>query len=664
MRPAAKRRLGAMVAASRGMTRAERIALSVAGEKRIAAAARARRAVQRLRRDALALEQEFEAVIRATFPALKASVRNLLHYLAVRQHDIRALQNDLAMLGVSSLGRLEAHTLASLDAVLKVLGRVCARQDGDRSIPAAPCSIEEGSAKLARHAAAMLGPSPPGRNARIMVTMPSEAATDPVFIRKLLQQGMNIMRINCAHDGRAEWRLMVDHLRAAERKLGRQCLISFDLAGPKPRTGPIQPGPRVVKWRPSRNKLGKVLAPARIRFCSAPKETQSGETVIPVAGKLVAKARAGDRIRLEDARGRRRSLRVIDVADSCCVCEARKTAYVVPGTRLALRRGARTVARDQVAALPALAETIQLRSGDLLEIVKGDAPGRPAVLDELGRTTKHAVVSCTLPEVFRSVHPGQRVFLDDGRISGAIGKVGKESFQVKIASIIGGAAKLGGEKGINLPDTDLKMAALTAKDREDLAFIARHGDMVAMSFVQRPEDINDLLAELRRLNAARLGIVLKIETRQAFSKLPALLISTMRRPLAAVMVARGDLGVEVGFERLSEVQEEILWLCEAAHIPVVWATQVLESLAKGGMPSRAEVTDAAMGSRAECVMLNKGPYILRTLRFLRDVLTRMEAHQSKKTPLLRRLMVSDLHLASSSAARAAAKTRRRKTAPA
>jgi pyruvate kinase len=109
-----------------------------------------------------------------------------------------------------------------------------------------------------------------------------------------------------------------------------------------------------------------------------------------------------------------------------------------------------------------------------------------------------------------------------------------------------------------------------------------------------------------------------------------------------VMVARGDLGVEVGFERLAEVQEEILWLCEAAHVPVIWATQVLESLAKGGMPSRAEVTDAAMGSRAECVMLNKGPFILQTMRFLCDVLNRMEAHQKKKTAMLRKLNVSDM----------------------
>ena len=77
------------------------------------------------------------------------------------------------------------------------------------------------------------------------------------------------------------------------------------------------------------------------------------------------------------------------------------------------------------------------------------------------------------------------------------------------------------------------------------------------------------------------------------------------------MVALGNLGVEIGFERMDEIQEQILWICEAAHVPDIWATQVLESLVQRGLPSRAEVTDAAMSRRAECVMLNKGPNILR-----------------------------------------------------
>lgn len=100
------------------------------------------------------------------------------------------------------------------------------------------------------------------------------------------------------------------------------------------------------------------------------------------------------------------------------------------------------------------------------------------------------------------------------------------------------------------------------------------------------------------------------------------------------MIARGDLAVELGFERIGEVQENILWLCEAAHVPVIWATQVLAGMVEEGAPSRAEVTDAAMGQRAECVMLNKGPFIVEAVRFLDNVLRRMDRHQSKKSARL------------------------------
>jgi pyruvate kinase len=112
-------------------------------------------------------------------------------------------------------------------------------------------------------------------------------------------------------------------------------------------------------------------------------------------------------------------------------------------------------------------------------------------------------------------------------------------------------------------------------------------------------------------------------------------------PVLGVMIARGDLAVEGGFGRLSEAQEQILWVCEAAHVPAIWATQVLEGLAKDGMPTRAEVTDAAMGQRAECIMLNKGPHIVQATKSLDEILRRMQDHQTKKRSLLRRLRLAE-----------------------
>jgi pyruvate kinase len=159
--------------------------------------------------------------------------------------------------------------------------------------------------------------------------------------------------------------------------------------------------------------------------------------------------------------------------------------------------------------------------------------------------------------------------------------------------------------------------------------------------VQGPEDVRAIEQELSAHAERELALLLKIETRRAFAVLPQLLLEAVgTRPLT-VMIARGDLAVDLGYERLAEVQEEILWLCEAAHVPVVWATQVLESLAKTGLPSRPEITDAAMGERAECVMLNKGPHVPEAVALLHGILRRMHVHQRKKSAQLRRLSVAE-----------------------
>jgi pyruvate kinase len=613
-------------------------------EREVARALRlehAARSVFELRRASLAAEQEFAAELDATAPSMRESAFNLVHYLAVRRHDVRELQDELTRLGLSSLGRLEAHVMASLQAVLEVLFTLRSQAVPADIALAPPVTFNTGDALLAAHADAILGPARRGRATRIMVTMPGEAADEPELIRDLVDAGMEVMRINCAHDSPKVWERMVKHLRRAERDTGHRCALSFDLAGPKLRTGPIEPGPAVAKWRPMRDTIGRVTEPARVRFVARVHEGDVDDATIPVEGDFLKAAKAGDTIELVDTRRRERLLRVVASRAGECLCETDTTAYVVPGTRLALRRKARIVAKGAVGPLPSVEQWIALRHGDTLDVVRGEMPGRDALHDDDGHVLEPAFVSCALPEVFTGVRVGEPILFDDGKIRGTIRGVSADRLRVEITAVAGGAAKLRAEKGINLPETALDLPALTAKDVSDLAFVAKHADMVALSFVQRPEDIELLLAELARLDSSRLGIVLKIETQAAFNSLPRLLLASMRHPPVAVMAARGDLGVEVGFERLSEVQEEILWLCEAAHVPVIWATQVLESLAKGGMPSRAEVTDAAMGSRAECVMLNKGPYIRETLRFLVDVLGRMEEHQHKKTSRLRKLRVSD-----------------------
>jgi len=205
---------------------------------------------------------------------------------------------------------------------------------------------------------------------------------------------------------------------------------------------------------------------------------------------------------------------------------------------------------------------------------------------------------------------------------------------VVVERVRGGAWPLKDRKGINVPDSDVPIPCLTAADLATLDAVAGMADMVALSFVRGPQGILDLHQALDARGLAHMAVVAKVETPQACLDLPAILLALMRRPACGVMLARGDLGVEIGFENLPIAQDEVLALCEAAHMPVIWATQVLESMTEHGFPTRGEVTDAADSARADAVMLGIGPYLLDTTAFVHDLLTRIQRIRARSRALL------------------------------
>ena len=603
--------------------------------------------LRRIRTDMLDAEHRFASVA-ADVPAThRASARNLLHYLALRHRDLRRLQAQLASLGLSSLGRAESRALSTVEAVLDLVGQL-AHVPFEPGSAEPPLTFEQGQALLREHTDALLGPPPAGRDVRIMVTMPPQAASDYALVRDLIASGMDCMRVNTAHDDAAAWDRMLFHLSRATAALDRRCRVLIDLAGPKLRTGPIEPGPPVVRWRPERDVYGRVRRPARVwltaRANPAP-PPEAAAAAVPVDAGWLAALSIGDRIEFDDARDSHRRLEVVNRQDGGVWVEGDQTAYVVPGTRLRVTNGAASGRDADIGDLPPLAQTIMLAPGDTLLLLRGLERGRPAVLDVRGQVLQPAELPVTLEEIFDDVRAGESVWLDDGKIGGVVRSATAERIEVTITHAKTDGSRLGPDKGINLPDSTLRLPALTAKDLGDLPFIAERADLVGYSFVRSEQDVRELQGRLADLGGGRTpGLVLKIETRRAFDDLPALLLAAMRSPASGVMIARGDLAVECGYERLAEVQEEILWMAEASHTPVIWATQVLEGLTKTGIPSRAEITDAAMGERAECVMLNKGPYIVDAVRSLDGILGRMQAHQRKKSAMLRQLGVADRFL--------------------
>lgn len=444
---------------------------------------------------------------------------NLAHYLALRTRDLRATQAGLMPYGLSSLGRLESRVMPTLDSVIATLDALA---NTTARFPTYPrlTTFFRGERILRHNTDELFGEmvQKSDRHVRIMVTLPTEAADDYYFIRDLALRGMDVARINCAHDDPDVWDRMIQHVRKAATETRRTVKVLTDLGGPKPRTADVIGGKKAIK--------------------------------------------KGD-------------------------------------------------------------EVLLLKTAPEKEAAKGFA----------------AATRCTIPEVIDQLSVGHRVWIDDGKLGAVVDRRVDNGVVLRITHARPDGDKIKLEKGLNFPDTYLTLSPLTDEDLDALDTVATRADMIGYSFVQEADDVHLLQHELMRRTPEpnKVGIIAKVETPRAISNLPALIAAGASENPFGVMIARGDLAIEVGYERTAEMQEEIMWVCEAAHVPVIWATQVLERFVKEGMPSRGEMTDAAMSVRAECVMLNKGAFVSDAVTILDDLLKRMQSHQSKKTPQLRAL---------------------------
>lgn len=231
------------------------------------------------------------------------------------------------------------------------------------------------------------------------------------------------------------------------------------------------------------------------------------------------------------------------------------------------------------------------------------------------------------PELFRAAQPGQSLLIDDGKVRLAIEAVASGSITTRVVN----NGTLSDRKGVNVPDAVIPIPALTEKDRKDLDFaLALGADWIGLSFVQRPSDI----VEAREIVGTRAGILSKIEKPAALQQLEEIV-----RVSDSVMVARGDLGVELPPERVPGVQKRILRVCRQLGKPVVIATQMLESMIDSPVPTRAEASDVASAiyEGADAVMLSaesaNGRYPVPAVSMMNRIVTEVE-----RDPLYRNLL--------------------------
>lgn len=561
---------------------------------------------------------------------------NLLAYLALRENDLADLQISLSSLGLSSLGRLECDVLLSIEQVLGHL------HYSPVQTPLKKPTFDLANSILEDRSKRLLGRPREGRKTRIMVTLDSPYTFQPELLEQLLISGMDIARINCAHDSEREWLMLINAIRAAEERsvkqgksIGRTCRILMDLAGPKIRTGPLTLEARPLKLSVPKDVAGQAtrLMEGLLDCEAAVTENHNLPGMLP-GFVLALKNRpslsnliVGERLQFKDSRGRPRNFVVLQkLTPSKVLVGLARTAYLEEGLELHSESGG----RFEVGAIKPQPVDLRVKLGDKIRLYRDPSRlGTPASENGI------AGISCTLPEALAFVKKGERVYIDDGKIGGIVRDLNGNFLELEILSPSEGSVSIKSEKGLNFPDSLIDIPALTPEDEKNLGFVTTHATAVGLSFVHRAADLESLHDALVKLGHDNFGIIAKIETREAVHRLGELLLAGLNLPNFGVLIARGDLAVELGFENLALVQEDVLCMCEAAHVPVVIATQVLETLAKSGLPTRAEINDAAMGIRAECVMLNKGPHILDALRTLAGLLAIEEKHQMKKRQIFK-----------------------------
>lgn len=451
-------------------------------------------------------EKDFDYLLEKVHPSNRKSAVNLLHYLSLRSLDIRNLQDALHEYGLSSMASSESHIRGQLLSILNRIGY-------EKVLPEQVFDYQKSKDFFSGRATAMFGKRQTESVPWVMVTFDTAFADDYAKVKNLVQSGMNIARINCAHDDESVWFRMIQQVKRAAKMTGLSCKVYMDLAGPK----------------------------------------------------------------------------------------------------------IRTVTRHK--------EKVAIHEGQILYLT-----------DEQGMDDDVNTIGCTIPGIAEQLNTGETVLFDDGLIEARVERIEPGKARLQVLRISSRKPYLKPEKGINFPESILSMPALTDYDIQCLSFINKHADMVGYSFVRNTKDLLQL-QEVKGRNK-KVALIIKIETPEAVKNLPDLLFTGMREEQVGVMIARGDLAVEIGFERMSEIQEEILWICEAAHVPVIWATQVLENMNKSGMATRSEITDAAHAAMADCVMINKGTHIIRTMETLRDILIRSGGHHAKKRYTFRPLAIA------------------------
>ena len=576
--------------------------------------------------------------IDAVHSSYRSEAENLVAYLALRSADRRTLQHELATLGAPSLQFPELDVRAKIAAARTLVSALI----GDEpqavtmdEIDGVEEKLQAAEQRLMENADETLGVASQGRSTRIMVTLPREAAQDPQIVEDVFGAGAEIARINLVYGDVSEWQQMAEHVEDTARRLNRIIPIAVDLPGPKIFTGRVADGPRVGASLVSRYDDGEMRYPARLWL--VPENQPEGLTEPPhvegiaplcmmVDATWFASLEVGTEVRTADNRGVKRTFVVVAKQDEGALLQGDRSTWIRNHAMLEAN-----FMRTRVRGIPPLQRGIHLERGDELILTDDLTPVNPPRDGEVAR------IGCTEPRIFSALQVGDPVLFNNGALYSTVQNLGDGEARLLITQAKDGGQTIYENCGINVPGTALNLPAVTAEDEKLLEATVSFASLVEVSFVRTAQDMRDAVAMVRRVeqrSGRNVGIVVKLETLESMQNLPDILLELMKHERVGVMVARGDMAAELGIMHMVEAPRYVVNLCQAAQLPVIIGSNILETLTDAGQPTRAEVTDAAWAQQAECVMLNHGKHMVETVEAVGALLSAMDGVQRKNQSLL------------------------------
>ena len=558
------------------------------------------------------------------------SIQNLKAYIYLRSKDITTLQEELTNVGLSSLGRSQSCIISSINHDLIILSALLELDTTQLEIEDIFLNFKQ-SQEIMREKATVFGKTDSSFKTKVMVTLPSLDKDSPSLIKELISAGTSILRINTAHDNFFAWEEMASIIKKENSIQDKDTKIYVDLAGPKNRTGKIIKNIQPFKIGSTEGEKVEIISKELKNIQTKSKTADTQFATLVVDHTFYDHAYKSKSILIKDIQKGKKQTFKLAIEDERLFAIIDKKILILPNTTVKIKKEDE-VFKSKLYNFELQAEIIRLFRGDKIIITPDEIEGYGNY--EYEKNSYSAIINCSNKEIFDYVQIGDVIFIDDGKIGCEVTNHFPIGLECKIFLAKENGTVLKEEKGINFPNTDLKISAITPTDEKNFEDIVQFADIIGISFAQTKEDIKKLQNMLQTKDKNDITIVPKIETKLALQNLPEILEQLLESKNYALMIARGDLAIEVEFDNLPYIQEEIFNICEAAHVPVIYATQILEGKMKNNLPSRAEVIDAANAQRADCVMLNKGPFVVDTVISIKKILRQVHTLFQKNRQLL------------------------------